>query len=199
MNNIHKFVAVALFVGVCAAPLSFMSATAQAQNYPKAGQYYPKSSSYPKSAGKSAPQTVENADGQTTETMNSAPGSNKSQSRSEDNLFYNRYGKTVKAWQVVEGEIRGGQRDLSSYEDEVLKRNHRNLAVLWCMLYKDLVSTQEHVSRNQSTLSDKAFKDIRSWLGSLYFLVNTFEDEMKSRNFEFDSYESIKREQGVKE
>ena len=42
MNNIRKFAALALMAGVCAAPLAFMSDSAQAQNYPKAGQYYPK-------------------------------------------------------------------------------------------------------------------------------------------------------------
>ncbi|MGM9993018.1 MAG: hypothetical protein ACI376_09305 [Candidatus Bruticola sp.] len=192
MNNMRKFVALALFAGVCAVPLSFMSDSAQAQNYPKAGQYYPKASAYPKSAGKTATNDSEVTNEQVNVESNSS-------SRSEDTRFYKRYEKVIKAWQTVEGEIRGGQRSLSNYEDEVLKRNHHNIAVLWCMLYKDLTVAQEHVGKGQSTLSDKAFEDIRSWLGSLYFLVNTFEDEMNGRNLEFDSYAFIKREQGVRE
>lgn len=208
MNNVRKLIAFTLLAGVCAAPLAFMSDSAQAQDYPKAGQYYPKAGNYPRAAGKSAPQA---APAQSSDVQNSADSSaivnhqkdavrmKKSGVKPEDKMYYDRYQNTMDAWKTVEAEVRGGQRDLSTYDGEVLKRNHRNIAVLWCMIHKEFNKTVERVSNGRSTIEDKTVTDIRDWMGSLYFLVNAFEDELKNRGLEFDSYESIKREQGVRD
>lgn len=206
MNNIRKFAALALMAGVCAAPLAFMSDSAQAQNYPKAGQYYPKAGNYPRAAGKSAPQaapaqssSVQNSAASSAVVNNSSSNAPKAGARNEDKMYYDRYENTMKAWRAVEAEIKGGQRDISTYDGEVLKRNHRNIAVLWCMIHKEYSQSVKRIDQGRSTLSKQAVTDIRDWMGSLYYLVNAFEDELKSRGLEFDSYESIKREQGVRD
>lgn len=206
MNNIRKFAALALMAGVCAAPLAFMSDSAQAQNYPKAGQYYPKAGNYPRAAGKSAPQavpaqssSVQNSAESSAVVNNSSSNAPKAGARNEDKMYYDRYENTMKAWRAVEAEIKGGQRDISTYDGEVLKRNHRNIAVLWCMIHKEYSQSVKRIDQGRSTLSKQAVTDIRDWMGSLYYLVNAFEDELKSRGLEFDSYESIKREQGVRD
>ena len=206
MNNIRKFAALALMAGVCAAPLAFMSDSAQAQNYPKAGQYYPKAGNYPRAAGKSAPQaapaqssSVQNSAESSAVVTNSSSNAPKAGARNEDKMYYDRYENTMKAWRAVEAEIKGGQRDISTYDGEVLKRNHRNIAVLWCMIHKEYSQSVKRIDQGRSTLSKQAVTDIRDWMGSLYYLVNAFEDELKSRGLEFDSYESIKREQGVRD
>ncbi len=205
MNNIRKFAALVLISGVCAAPLAFMADSAQAQNYPKAGQYYPKAGNYPRAAGKSAPQAapsqssdVQSSDSSTAVTSSSS-NAPKAGARNEDKVYYDRYENTMKAWSAVEAEVRGGQRDISTYDSEVLKKNHRNIAVLWCMIHKDYNKTVKRIDQGRSTLSKQAVTDIRDWMGSLYYLVNAFEEELKSRGLEFDSYESIKKEQGVRD
>lgn len=206
MNNIRKFAALVLMAGVCAAPLAFMSSSAQAQNYPKAGQYYPKAGNYPRAAGKSAPQAapaqpsnVQNSSESSAAVNNSSSNAPKAGARNEDKMYYDRYENTMKAWRAVEAEIKGGQRDISTYDGEVLKRNHRNIAVLWCMIHKEYNQSVKRIDQGRSTLSKQAVTDIRDWMGSLYYLVNAFEEELKSRGLEFDSYESIKREQGVRD
>lgn len=205
MNNFRKFIMFALLMGVCVAPFTFTSGSAQAQDYPKAGQYYPKAGNYPRAAGKSAPQTAatqtqssgsQNAASVNDQLTTSAP---KAGARSEDKMYYDRYQNTMKAWSTVEAEVKGGQRELASYDSEVLKKNHRNVAVLWCMMHKEFKQTVKRAESGRSSVSTQAYTDITNWLGSLYFLTNAFEEELKSRNVEFDSYESIKREQGVKD
>ncbi|HBM96952.1 TPA: hypothetical protein DD394_05515 [bacterium UBP9_UBA11836] len=206
MNNIRKFAALVLMAGVCAAPLAFMSDSAQAQNYPKAGQYYPKAGNYPRAAGKSAPQasstqssSVQNsADDSTVSTSKSAVRVKKAGAKSEDKAYYDRYQKTMEAWKTVESEIKGGQRDISTYDSEVLKRNHRNVAVLWCMIHKDYGKTVKRVSDGRTTIENNTTADIKDWMNSLRYLVSAFEEELKSRGLEFDSYETIKKEQGIK-
>lgn len=206
MNNFRKFAALVLMAGVCAAPLAFMADSAQAQNYPKAGQYYPKAGNYPRAAGKSAPQAassqssnVQNSSDNSAVVNSSSSAAPKAGARSEDKMYYDRYENTMKAWKAVEAEVKGGQRDISAYDGEVLKRNHRNIAVLWCMIHKEYNQTVKRIDQGRSTLSKQAVTDIRDWMGTLYYLVNAFEDELKSRGVEFDSYESIKKEQGVRD
>ena len=210
MNNFRKFVMFALLMGVCVAPFAFTSGSAQAQDYPKAGQYYPKAGNYPRAAGKSAPQTAatqtQSSNGQSSDNSSAnVSGSTdavrvrRAGAKPEDKMYYDRYQKTMEAWQTVEAEIKGGQREIASYDSEVLKKNHRNIAVLWCMIHKEFNKTVTRVSNGRSTIEDKTVQDIRNWEGSLRYLITSFEEELKSRNVEFDSYESIKREQGVKD
>ncbi len=208
MNNVRKFAALVLMAGVCAAPLAFMADSAQAQNYPKAGQYYPKAGNYPRAAGKSAPQAassqssnVQNStdDSEAVSSSKDAVRVRRSGAKPEDKMYYDRYQKTMEAWKMVEAEVKGGQRDISTYDVEVLKRNHRNIAVLWCMIHKEYGQTVKRVGDGRSTIENKTTADIREWLGCLYYLVNAFEDELKNRGVEFDSYESIKKEQGVRD
>ena len=208
MNNLRKFVMFTLLMGVCAAPFAFTVSSAQAQDYPKAGQYYPKAGNYPRAAGKSAPQAapaqssgVENSSDKSVGTSGRTDGVRirRAGAKPEDKMYYDRYQKTMEAWQTVEAEIKGGQRELASYDGEVLKKNHRNIAVLWCMLHKEFNQTVKRASDGHSTIEDKTMQDIREWEGSLRYLIDSFEEELKSRGLEFDSYESIKREQGVRD
>ncbi len=208
MNNLHKFAALSLMVGIWAAPSIFMSDSAQAQDYPKAGQYYPKGGNYPRAAGKSAPQaaptqssTVQNStdDSAVVSGRKDAVRVRKAGVKAEDQTYYDRYQNTMEAWNTIRNEIGGGQRDITTYDSEVLMKNHRNVALLWCKLHKDFKKTVERVSDGKTTIEDKTVQDIRNWLGCLYDVVNSFESELKSRGLEFDSYEKIKKEQGIKE